>query len=391
MENNASKNSFSLPVIEPWEIPVDGAHLLDELEMAFNRFVILPENVAPALALWTLHTYGYEHFEHSPRLAITSPEKQCGKSTLLSLLEVLVCRPLPAANITPAAIFRTVELVSPTLLVDEADTFLRSSEELRGVLNAGHRCNGKVTRIEVIGKQQCPKQFKCFCPCAIAAISKRAIPDTILDRSLIITMRRKTAEESVERFRIREAEQLFANLKRKCVRFMLDNGETAGKSVPEIPEALFNRTADNWEALIAIADLISPQWSEKARHIAVMLSKTDSNDDTEASTKILLLADLKAIFNDIEQDFIPSQKLCETLALNEERDWGEFGFKREPITTRHLSKLLKEFGIRPKDKRIGEKVTKAYLLKDCIDAFSRYLPDTSDTATTAENSDGQEL
>src|ERR1043166_9648838 len=48
----------------------------------------------------------------------------------------LVNRPVVAANISSPAFFRVIEETRPTLLIDEADTFLRGSDELRGILNA---------------------------------------------------------------------------------------------------------------------------------------------------------------------------------------------------------------------------------------------------------------
>jgi hypothetical protein len=56
-----------------------------------------------------------------------------------------------ASNISPAAVFRYIEAYRPTFTNDEADSFIRGSEELRGILNSGHtrhtafiiRCEGE--------------------------------------------------------------------------------------------------------------------------------------------------------------------------------------------------------------------------------------------------------
>jgi putative DNA primase/helicase len=112
--------------------------------------------------LWAIHTHAFECFGHSPRLAITSPEKQCGKTTTLDVLGELVARSLPTSNATTAAIFRTIEIVKPTLLIDEADTFLGENEELRGVLNSGHRRGGQILR--TVGEGHEPRQFATWAP-----------------------------------------------------------------------------------------------------------------------------------------------------------------------------------------------------------------------------------
>src|SRR6202035_4310171 len=126
---------LSSPV--PWEEPVAGTEVLEELAEAFSHFVALPAGAAWALALWTLHAHAHEASDISPLLIFTSPEKRCGKTTALSILTEVVPRPLPASNITPAAVFRAVEKYTPTLLIDEADSFLADREDLRGILNSG--------------------------------------------------------------------------------------------------------------------------------------------------------------------------------------------------------------------------------------------------------------
>src|SRR4030067_297571 len=126
----------------PWPVAVDGAEVLDELVTTLQTFIVLPDGAAEAAALWLLHAHAHAAFRVSAVLAITSPEKRCGKTTALALLQRLTPRPLPAANITAAALFRAVEKWRPTLLIDEADTFLRDSDELRGGLHSGQPRDG---------------------------------------------------------------------------------------------------------------------------------------------------------------------------------------------------------------------------------------------------------
>ena len=137
---------MELPEIEPWPATINGAELLDELCDAIRQYLVLPSGGGETLALWAVHTHIFECFGHSPRLAITSPEKGCGKTTTLDVLAELVARPLSTSNATVSAVFRIVEMAKPTLLIDEADTFLKENDEPRGILNAGHRKGGQVTR-----------------------------------------------------------------------------------------------------------------------------------------------------------------------------------------------------------------------------------------------------
>src|SRR6266566_4019400 len=107
-----------VPIADPCPDPVDGAALLDELVAAIRRYVVMNESDACATALWIVYTYAYDLFYISPRLAITSPQKRCGKTTLIDVLARLVSRPLTTANTTAAALYRTIEAERPTLLID---------------------------------------------------------------------------------------------------------------------------------------------------------------------------------------------------------------------------------------------------------------------------------
>ena len=151
MNRDTNQNGdFHLPTVEPWPEPVDGNLLLFEIMQLLRLFIVLPKFAAETLALWVLHTYAFHLRNVSTYVGIESPQKQCGKTTLLTLLSQLVCRPEIAANISPSAFFRVIEETRPTLLIDEGDTFLKRHGELRGILNAGYtrsRCSA------IIGQQ----------------------------------------------------------------------------------------------------------------------------------------------------------------------------------------------------------------------------------------------
>ena len=127
-----------MPELEPWPEPVDGVMLLDQLGGILKRMVVLPEWAPEALSLFDLHTYAFQLRDISTYVGVESPEKRCGKTTLLAVLGKLVSRPVMAANISAPAFFRVIEEMRPTLLIDEADTFLKKRSELRGILNAGY-------------------------------------------------------------------------------------------------------------------------------------------------------------------------------------------------------------------------------------------------------------
>ena len=248
---------------------------------AVLRYVIISERDAFACSLWVLHTYCFDFFECTPRLAITAPEKQCGKSTLLDVVSCLVPKPLPTMNITTSAVFRSVEMARPSLLIDEADTFLVENEELREILNSGHRRGGQVIR--TVGDDYEPRAFSTHCPVAIAQIGK--LPDTLADRSIAISMKRRAPGEKVTRFRASRTMDL-SELARKAARWVADNTKTIRNSDPDIPEA------NNWEPLFAIADATGGDVPEKAREAA--LAACGVEKDLNFST--LLLSDIRDAF-----------------------------------------------------------------------------------------------
>jgi putative DNA primase/helicase len=171
---------------------------------AIRRYVVMSDDSYVIAALWAMHTHCFDFFQVTPRLAITSPEKGCGKTTLLDVLRELTARPLPSANATVSAIFRIIEVARPTLLIDEADTFIKENDELRGILNSGHRKGGAVLR--TVDDNHEPRQFATFAPTAIAMIGR--LPDTLADRSIDIRLRRRKHDERAESFRSDQASHL---------------------------------------------------------------------------------------------------------------------------------------------------------------------------------------
>jgi putative DNA primase/helicase len=99
--------------------------------------VVPPEAASHAIVLWAIQHIPLQRGDDHAAAGAQVPQKPCGKSTLLTIIGSLAARAIATANISAAALYRTVEQAQPTLLVDEADSFLKDNEELRGVLNAG--------------------------------------------------------------------------------------------------------------------------------------------------------------------------------------------------------------------------------------------------------------
>jgi putative DNA primase/helicase len=365
-------NAVDFLDVEPYETLVNGAQVLDEVAATFSRYLVLPTCAADVLALWVTLTHCAEAFEHVARLNCCSPDKQCGKTTTLDVTACFVARPLRAENITTAVLFRLVEKYKPTLLLDEVDTYLEKNEELRGCLNAGHKRGGKAYRCE--GQDNTVRSFAVFAPAALAGIG--ALPGTLHDRSIVIKLARAKAGEIAARFDSRQV-HYETELCRKLARWTADNFEKLKNCDPQLPETAFNRLADNWRPLFAIAQVLGNAWPQRVHAAFVALTATADLDAQGIGT--LLLSDIADIFTAESTDKLPSSKLAESLAAIEGRPWAEWGKHRKPISTNQLANQLRRFGISPRGIRVGEETPRGYLLDDFREAFSRYLPDTPST------------
>ena len=382
-KENEQGTALTFEDVEPWGEEVDSSQLLDAISGKLERFVVLSKEAAVAITLWVLLTFTFQKFKVLPRLGIQSPIKRCGKTTLLEFLTLVTDRPLPSSNISPAAIFRCIEQYHPTLLIDEADTFLRTrqgdtNEELRGLINSGHtRATAFVIRVQ--GDKHEVRNFSTFAPMAVAMIGE--LPDTVADRSIPVELKRKTKAEEVDRLGDEEAAEL-AELKRKIVRWVKDKADQLGTTA-EAPDSLDDRAADNWRPLLSIADAAGGNWLERAREAAIALSR--GRDEVEQSRGIQALADLRDLFKSEEQ--LRSSKVVEKFASMEERDGSTYGRARKPITPRQLAVLLKPFGVKPAAYRDGTTGgVRGYDRTECQSVFDRYLapPDSQEESSSSE-------
>jgi putative DNA primase/helicase len=373
-------HALDLPEPEPWPEPVDGTRLLDDITAEITRYVVMAEHAASASALWCVHTYLLDHLLISPRLAIRSPVMRCGKTTLLDVIAGLTLRALPSANVTPAAVFRVVEACRPTLLIDEADTFLPGNEELRGVVNSGHRKGGKVIR--TVGDDHEPRTFSTYSAVAIALIGK--LPATLHDRSApVVDLKRRLRSEKVESFRLDRVAAL-DDLASKSARWAFDNAARVQGVDPKLADGLFNRDADNWRPLLAIAEAAGGQWPERARKAAALCCEIDEDDVSQIEA---LLADIRDAFDEKTRDEVTSAEEITSAALvgrlveMEGRPWAEIGKSRKPLTQNRLARLLKPLGIAPVYVGPEDKRSRGYRRERFKDAFDRYLSDKNDFQT----------
>jgi Protein of unknown function (DUF3631)/CHC2 zinc finger len=378
--NNGQGRALEFPAVEPWGERVDGAALLNALAYAIRRHVVMSFTASHVAALWVMHCWLINCFVISPRLGIKSATKGCGKTLLLDVLGRLVLRPLRTLSITPAATFRVVESHQPTLLIDEADTFLHDNEGLRGILD-GNRKGDTVTR--TVGDNHETRVFATYSAVAIALIG--ALPDTLHDRSVVIDLKRRLPKEKIAPFRFDRADHLDV-LARMAARWAADNAERVAATDPKLPRDVINREADNWRPLAMVAEVAAGRWPARVDKAAGAAHGAAAIRD-DSSLLEMLLADIRDVLDDVAADTpkpvdeMASAALVEKLIAIEGRPWAEMGKNEKPITPQKLADLLKRLKPRIGTKKIGPKGDRkaGYLRADFKEAFERYLGGRGDS------------
>lgn len=355
---------------------LDGAAILEAVYGFLGRFVAYPsEHAHVAHTLWIVHAHLMDAWETTPRIAFLSPEPGSGKTRALEITETLVPRPVEAVNVTAAYLFRKVADPEgkPTILFDEIDTVFgpkaKENEDIRGLLNAGHRIGAVAGRCVVRGKTVLTEEIPAYCAVALAGLG--GLPDTILSRSVVVRMRRRAPGERVEPYRRRlhapEGNKLRDRLARWCCT-VADVADSAEANA-EMPPGVEDRDADVWEPLLTVATLAGGDWPERARVAAVALVAL--SQAATPSLGIRLLADIREVFGD--KDRMSTDSLLEELLALDEAPWAEIAHGK-PLNARGLAQRLRAYGVQSKTVRIGMLTPRGYLAEDFADPWARYLP-----------------
>jgi hypothetical protein len=367
-------HSFSFEkTSEPWQDPVDGSQLLHALSRLLVRHVAIDESGLTAISLWIVLTYVINEVEVLPILGITSPEKRCGKTRLLTVLGWLVQKPLPASNISTAAIYRVIEQSSPTLLVDEADTYLDGDDEMRGVINSGHTKHmAFVLRASANGGVQ---RYSTWAAKAIAMIGQ--LSPTLADRSIPVHLARRTKAETVHPLRNTKRAEV-ETLRRKIVRWTNDYREEIAFANPVPPNVNNDRAADNWNPLLKIAQVAGGDWPALALKALTELNAVEHDEDSITAVLLVSLGDAfeeeKACHPD---GFVATDAILARLNENSEAPWADWR-NGQGLSAKKLGEILRPFGVKsvvrrtdpadPKSRRNG------YDWEKIFPVLERYVP-----------------
>jgi hypothetical protein len=344
------------------------------VEGLFGAYVYATENQLVAVTLWIAYSHLFDCFGISPILDISSPTKRCGKSSTVVVARHLCRAPLLSGNITPAALFRAVQAWRPTLLIDEADTFAKMADELRGILNAGHtRDTAFVVRAE--GDANEPRLFSTWAPKVVAAIGR--LPDTIEDRAIRVVLTRKPVDaKRRDAFDPEQVRKDCEPVRRRIARFALDELDAVATADVVRPDGLHDRAWNNWRPLLAVASVAGPEWLARAERAALVLSG-DGNDDAEEDVGTLALQHVWEVLGPAGR--LPTADILVYLVSKDEGPWAKWwesqiakGELRSPAAS--LSRLLRPFGIKPKQLWIEERKVRGYDAEDfTADGVAVYL------------------
>ena len=360
----------------------DAAQLLEAVKVALERYVVFSgEHQVVAVAAWVLHTYIVEAFDVTPYLHVHSVTKQSGKTRLFEVLVLLVAKPWMTGGVSAAALFRKIERLRPTLLLDEVDTLFGDDPEMtssiRGILNTGYSRSGVFTRCVGQGQNIEEKDFATFCPKAFAGIGDK-LPDTVRDRSIPVALRRRSpTERPPGRFRQARATAELAPLAAQLRAWGRAHVETIGAWEHQEIKGLSDRQEDIWQPLLAIAALAGGDWPSQVERAALALHEGAEDGDNTT----LLLAHAREAFDDLG-DRLSSLQLLEHLVNRGDASpwvkwWGEDverGDARLKTAAQSVARKLRPMGIKPEKIRFGDTTRQGYHRDDFEDAWARYLP-----------------
>jgi hypothetical protein len=366
---------------EAWTEEVNGRALVQRLGATLLRYVVMSPVDALVTALWIMHTYVYDSFKCTPRLCITAPEPECGKTTLLDLVAQLVNRPYRNDLPTGPGLFRTIELGKPTTLIDEVELLFRAhgdaaerSNDLLSVLNLGHRRGGRIGRLMPWKKTYRMQHFDVFAPVAYAIRGDR-LPPTLWSRSIRVRLERKFADDHVDDFDESHDEVLLPlqQLAREIRRWCDDNVEQIAAYRSERFKGIGNRFLNNWKPLLAIAHVAG--WGEEAKDVLHL--RAQEREIISGDTGILLLADCRRVRDaGSGEPQIKSTQLASDINRMEDREWGDHR-NGTGVSPRWIAAVLSRYKIYAEQRALrfadGAEM-RGYLWKSFELAWKRYLP-----------------
>ncbi len=356
---------------------------IHELEQFIRKYATLAHDyyLLP-LALWIMATHTWTTFDTFPYLVITAYTKRAGKTRLMELAQKVSANGRAFSPDSPASMFRALEETKPTVFIDEAEKLNQEQHPAREFLNKGYKRGQTISRF--IGGESV--DFECFCPKAFVLIGD--VYDTLRDRCIVVTMRRRTPIEAANENKYRSAivdpeaagirERIHAAIEEKQSEI-----ETVYLNAPTL-EFLNDRDEELWSPLFCLAKVFCPGRLDELTKAAVDIAteKTAGRrsfrelldveekkaDDAEA--QILLLRDMIILTDGAKG--IASSELIERLKAIPTSPWRTF--RGAGLTNQDVGYLMDSLNVKSKPVRLtagnkgNKNVQRGYLRADLLAA-----------------------
>ena len=351
---------------EPWGDPVPTAALLQQLIDKISKHIAARPDELLTIALWVMLTWVHEvAASYSPYLTLTSSDPDCGKTTVLTVLQFLTPKAYLCAELTGPSLFRFVDREKPTMLADDVDDLFVRKPDLRTIFNIAWTRGARISRQQKVGGDWMTVWFDPFCPKAVTLIGER-LPPALRSRCIVIKLWPKKTDDKVEAFSLIGDDEC-AVLQRKLARWSADNAVGLKTAQPLLPAGFGNRVANNWLLLLAIAELGNETWAQRARDAGEHLTRVRA----EPSWRQRLLQTVAKLGAD-GRKWIYSKALVAELTQDPTSPWTEYpGFRHHgKITERQVAILLKGLDIFPT--LCGPQRLSGYVLADFAKAFAHF-------------------
>ena len=385
-------------VITPHPNPV-GTEVFTDIMTDLQRYLFIGKENALTVVLWVAHTMMFPEFEHTPRLVITAPMKACGKTVLLNVIGAMTNNSIPTGKITSGAFVRLSGRGDLTFCMDEADMLFGKhggNTDMIVALNNGWEKGGNF--IKCTGDHHEPTQMPTHAAVALAGISLNLkLPDTTLDRSIVLRMERARTGQLQQRFRKKVHLPVFHQHGERLLRWCNDHRQQIVDHQTDIPASVEDRAYDKWEPLISIGDVASPELGRQALDIVLENREVDEDD-----TKMLLLKDFKAVY-DLKKSELNNHLthgmtskavqpnalavlLCQVHSFEENDDlvwerWnaGKYSQSQDTrIKGAQITKLLSEFGIFKTSIRHVSGVFDGFKWEDMLTVYEQWIVPSHD-------------
>ncbi len=321
------KPLFPKELIKPiWKLPFDALEcrpieIYEEVYNFVKDYLILKPEEYHIYTLWVMASWLVDDFDTCPYLLFIAP-KESGKSQAIILLEHLCYRATLSISVTPAALFRSIELWKITLLIDEAENQVRmdteSGQALYGCLNGGYKRNSYAIRIE--GDNRIPTTYDVYGFKGLA--STRVFHPTLESRSIIINMTQGKPKKLI-------INKKDANLLRSKLLFW--RFSTLGKLPMVMPESKSGRLIEMFIPLFTVAQIFKNKTG---------LQTVISYENLEKILKSKI-TELENLRREEEKDSVEAQ-IIQAIEVLEERCKEGFTDEKAVISIKELSAYLKD-------------------------------------------------